>query len=117
MPEDNVVEEGDTVKIHYTGIYNGEVFDTTNEEIARKAGIYSEKKEYSSLEILVGAGKVIKGLEEALPGMRLMEEKKVDVPPDKGFKDPNHPLFGKHLRFKIKVVDIFKAYYDVRVYV
>lgn len=117
MPGDDVVESGDTVKVHYTGSCDGRIFDTTYEEIAKEAGIYQEDRDYSPIEILVGAGGVVKGLDEALPGMKLMEEKEIMVPPGKGFKDRNHPLYGKPLTFKIKVVEIFKAYYDVRVYV
>lgn len=117
MPGDDVVENGDTVKVHYTGSCDGRVFDTTYEEIAKEEGIFDKRKDYSPIEILVGAGAVVKGLDEALPGMRLMEEREVVVKPDKGFRDPNHPLYGKTLNFRIKVVEIFKAYYDVRVYV
>lgn len=117
MPGDDVVESGDTVKIHYTGSCGGRVFDTTYEDVAREAGIYSKEKDYGPVEILVGAGRVIKGLEEALEGMRLMGEREVVIPPEKGFQKQDHPLHGKPLKFKIKVLDIFKAYYDVRVYV
>lgn len=111
MPGDDVVESGDTVMVHYIGSCRGKVFDTTYEEIAREAGIYEEGKEYGPVEILVGAGGVIKGLDEALPGMKLMEEKEIAVPPEKGFRDPKHPLFGMPLNFKVKVVEIFKAYH------
>lgn len=117
MPGDDVVEKGDTVKIHYTLSCNGKVIETSMEEVAKEEGIYSDKKDYTPLEVLVGAGGVVKGVDEALPGMKLMEEKEVVVPPEKGFKNPRHPLHGKTVKFKIKVVDIFKAYYDVRVYV
>ena len=117
VPGDDVVESGDTVKFHYTGSCDGRVFDTTYEDVAREAGIYNKEKYYGPVEVLVGAGRVVKGLEEALEGMRLMEEKEVVIPPEKGFKDPEHPLHGKPLKFKIKVLEIFKAYYDVRVYV
>lgn len=117
MPRDDVVEAGDTVKVHYTGSYKGKVFDTTYEEVARKAGIYAEDKDYKPMEILVGAGGVIKGIDEALLGMKLHEEKEVIIPPEKGYKSPAHPLSGKTLHFRIKVLEIFKSYYDVRVYV
>jgi FKBP-type peptidyl-prolyl cis-trans isomerase 2 len=63
------------------------------------------------MEVVVGAGGVIKGLEEALVGMTLGEEKKVTIPAEKGYKNPAHPLYGKTLEFEIKVVEIFKSYH------
>lgn len=114
---DEIVEPGDTVKIHYTGRCKGKVFDTSRAEVAKKASIYSAEKDYAPMEVVVGAGGAVKGLEEALVGMKLEEEKKVIVPPEKGFKSPKHPLHGRTLEFEVKVVDIFKSYYDIRVYV
>jgi peptidylprolyl isomerase len=117
MPGDDVVEAGDVVKVHYTGSHKGKVFDTTYEEVAKKAGIYMKGRNYKPIEVLVGAGGVIKGFDEALVGMRLNEEKTVTIPSEKGYKNPRHPLYGKTLEFKIRVVEIFKSYHDVRVYV
>lgn len=117
MPGDDVVETGDLVKVHYTGKHGGRVFDTTYEEVAKKVGIHRMGRKYGPVEVLVGAGGVIKGFEEALVGMRLNEEKTVVIPPEKGYRNPEHPLHGETLEFKIRVVDIFKPYHDVRVYV
>jgi len=110
---DEVVEKGDTVRLHYTGRYNcnGRVFDTSIAKVAKKAGIYDTEKEYSPMEVVVGAGGAIKGIEEALIGMKLGEEKKVTVPAEKGYKNPEHPLHGKTLEFEIKVAEIFKSYF------
>jgi len=105
-----VVEKGDTVRIHYTGSFKGgKVFDTSYEDKAKKAGVYSRSREYRPLPVIVGAGQVIKGFEEALIGMKLNEEKEVTIPPEKGYGFGGHPLAGKTLVFKIKVVDIKKG--------
>lgn len=102
LPGDDIVEKGDSVKLHYTGSVDGKVFDTSYEEEAKKAGIYREDREYKPLELTVGAGQVIKGLDEALQGMKLNEEKEVIVSPEKGYKNPEHPMHGKMLLFRGK---------------
>ncbi|WP_297494838.1 peptidylprolyl isomerase [Thermococcus sp.] len=81
------VEKGDVIRLHYTGRIKetGEIFDTTDEEIAKKAGIYREDGVYGPVPIAVGAGHVIKGLDEALEGLEVGKKYEIEVPPEKGF--------------------------------
>ncbi|WP_457556192.1 FKBP-type peptidyl-prolyl cis-trans isomerase [Candidatus Pyrohabitans sp.] len=86
-----VLEKGDFVKINYTGrIKDGEVFDTTIEEVAKKHGIYDPRIRFRAQAIVIGAGHVISGLDEALVGMEVGEKRIVEIPPEKGFglRDP-----------------------------
>jgi FKBP-type peptidyl-prolyl cis-trans isomerase 2 len=74
-----VVEEGNTVKVHYTGkLDDGTVFDS------------SEGRE--PLEFKIGEHKVIKGFEEGMIGMEVGEEKTIDIPVDKGYGKHNEQL-------------------------
>ncbi len=86
------IKRGDVVRLHYTGKIKetGEIFDTTFEETAREAGIYSEKGIYGPVPIAVGAGHVIKGLDEQLEGLEVGKKYEIPVPPEKGFgkRDP-----------------------------
>jgi len=111
------VERGDTVRIHYVGKFeDGSIFDTSLRDVAKEAGIYDSRREYSPLEFVVGSGKVIKGIDEAVVGMKEGEIREVTVPPEKAYgKQGEHPMAGKTLIFKIKVVEIYKRYDDVRV--
>jgi FKBP-type peptidyl-prolyl cis-trans isomerase 2 len=136
------IKKGDKIKVHYTGTFeDGKVFDT------------SEGKD--PLEFTAGEGKVIKGFDEAVIGMKKDEEKEIkieskdaygdhnpqlikkimkdqlpkDKNPEKGMMlvigtpdgqqipakitevtdkdvtiDINHPLAGKNLNFKIKII-------------
>ncbi|WP_297463697.1 peptidylprolyl isomerase [Thermococcus sp.] len=87
------VERGDRVKFHYVGKFeNGEVFDTSYEDVAKEHGVYVEEREYGPLEVTAGAGEVIPGLDEALIGMEVGEKKTVVVPPEKGYGLPNPEL-------------------------
>ncbi|MCD6189014.1 MAG: FKBP-type peptidyl-prolyl cis-trans isomerase [Thermococcus sp.] len=86
------VAKKDVIRLHYTGKIKetGEIFDTTYEDVANEAGIYSEKGIYGPVPIAVGAGHVIKGLDEALEGLEVGKKYTIEVPPEKAFgrRDP-----------------------------
>ena len=66
------VKEGDVVKVHYTGkLVNGEQFDSS--------------KDKDPLEFTVGAGQMIKGFDDAMPGMALGEKKTINIAPEDGY--------------------------------
>jgi len=86
------VAKKDVIKLHYTGKIKetGEIFDTTYEDVAKEAGIYNEKGIYGPVPIAVGAGHVIKGLDEALEGLEVGKKYTLEIPPEKAFgkRDP-----------------------------
>ncbi len=86
------VQKGDVIRLNYTGKVKetGEIFDTTHEEIAKQAGIYREDGVYGPVPIAVGAGHVLKGLDEKLEGLEVGEKYELEIPPEKGFgkRDP-----------------------------
>lgn len=66
------VENGLFVSLHYKGtMQNGEVFDTS--------------KGRDPLEVQMGAGQVISGLEKALKGMSLNEKKVLTIEPEEAY--------------------------------
>lgn len=70
------VKTGDTVSIHYTGtLADGETFDS------------SDGRE--PLEFTVGAGQIIPGLDDAIPGMVVGDKKVVEVPADQAYGQMN----------------------------
>ncbi len=138
------IKEGDTVKVEYEGtLDDGTVFD-------------SSERHGRPLEFEVGAGRIIKGFENAVIEMEKGEEKEIKLQPSEAYGeydsqlikklprgehpkeelkpgmmiavnlpngaqipariievtdeevtiDLNHPLAGKVLNFKIKVVEI-----------
>ena len=93
-----MVEKGKLVKITYDGYVNGKLFDTTNEELAKKEGIYNPRMIYGPATIAVGEGMVLPGLDEALLEMEVGEEKELVLPPEKAF--------GKRDPSKVRVVPI-----------
>jgi len=70
------VQSGDTVKLHYKGtLQDGTVFDS------------SEGRD--PLQFEVGAGQIIPGLDEALPGMAPGDTKSVTIEPEQAYGDTN----------------------------
>jgi len=70
----NTAQQGDIVKVHYTGsLSDGEVFDS------------SEGSE--PLEFQIGSGQVIPGFELAITGMAPGESKKFTIPAQEAYGD------------------------------
>jgi FKBP-type peptidyl-prolyl cis-trans isomerase 2 len=151
---EDAVNKGDFLKLEMAGSTSetGEIFETTNEEEAREAGIWEENRSYGDRLVIVGDGYVIRGLDEKLPGIPFNEEVKIEIPPEEAFGernaadvqmipyrmlrskginpyigaeldiegrpaivrsigagrvqvDYNHPLAGRHIVYKLKVIE------------
>jgi len=91
------VKAGDTVLVDYTGTLksSGKQFDTS---VGRKP-----------FQVQVGAGRVIKGWDIGLVGMKVGEVRRLTIPPELGYGDqgspPNIPG-GATLVFEIKLLQI-----------
>lgn len=69
-------KKGDNVKVHYKGrLTNGEQFDS------------SEGRE--PLAFTVGAGQMIKGFDDAIPGMEVGEKKTINIAPADAYGEKN----------------------------
>ena len=66
------VKNGDKVRVHYTGkLTDGQEFDSSQGR--------------DPLEFTVGAGQMIKGFDDALPGMSVGEKKTINIQPDDAY--------------------------------
>ncbi|NOQ32880.1 MAG: peptidylprolyl isomerase [Methanosarcinales archaeon] len=80
------IENGDFIRINYTGrLKDGMVFDTTDEEVAKEQGIYDENTRYDSFVIIVGKGHVVEGLDEDIVEKEVGYHGTVEIPPEKGY--------------------------------
>jgi FKBP-type peptidyl-prolyl cis-trans isomerase 2 len=82
------IERGDSVEIEYVGrLDDGTVFDTSRREVAETEGLVEDQpgREYEPLEVEVGSGTVIEGLDEGLVGMATGDTEVVTIPPEKGY--------------------------------
>ena len=72
---------GDTAKVHYTArLENGTVVSTT--------------KRRPPVEIEIGSGTPILGLEQGIIGMEIGEKRTITVPPEEGFGPKWKELHG-----------------------
>ena len=61
------MKKGDFIKISYTGrLESGEIFDITDENEAKKNGVFDEKMKYSHVTIIIGANFLVPGLDKAV---------------------------------------------------
>lgn len=82
--------EGEIAVVHFTGRIadgddEGEVFDTTDVDVALDEGVYHDHRDYKPLEFRVGEGKVVRGLDDAVRQMEVGEERIVRVEPERAF--------------------------------
>ncbi|MHA1265152.1 MAG: FKBP-type peptidyl-prolyl cis-trans isomerase [Candidatus Helarchaeota archaeon] len=64
---------------------SGKIIDVTDEEVARKEGVYDEKDIYGPRLVIVGRGWVIKGVDDILQQMVVGVSKTITIPPAEAF--------------------------------
>lgn len=81
------MKEGDFLQMDYVGRIKGtsEIFDLTDEALAKKEGIYNEKRQYGPVLVIMGAHMIIPGIEKQIETMKTGEEREFDVTPEEGF--------------------------------
>jgi FKBP-type peptidyl-prolyl cis-trans isomerase SlyD len=100
------IQDGDFIKLSYSGSVNGNIFDTTDAEEAKSAGIHSPDAIYGPVTICVGQKHVILGLDEELVGKEAGATGDVIVTPEKAFgeHDPKRVKSFPKNQFKEKPV-------------
>lgn len=89
------MEKGDIVFLEYDAFVvkregEEEIIETTNEALAREKNIYDEQFRYVPRPVIVGVGKVLKGLDESLLQAEINKEYVIEIPPEKAYgpRDP-----------------------------
>jgi peptidylprolyl isomerase len=86
------LQKGDFILIDYTAKVKetNEVFDTTNEETAKKEHLHKEGEIYEPKLIVIGEGWMLKTLDESLTTMEPSRATTVEIPPENAFgpRDP-----------------------------
>lgn len=81
------IKKGDFVRMEYTGrvAATGQVFETTDESIAKKAGIYEPNSIYGPKLAIFGSRMIMRGIEEAIESAALGKEEEFVLQPEKAF--------------------------------
>lgn len=92
-------KKDDKVKVHYTGtLMNGKQFDSSRGK--------------DPLSVTIGAGQVIKGWDQGLPGMKLGGKRKLTIPWKDAYGENGSPpsIPGKAaLQFDVEMVELVPA--------
>src|SRR5215207_5340923 len=80
-------DKGSLILLDYTARIkdNGEIFETTIEEDAKKSDLYDPTRKYEPRLVSVGESWVLKGLDEALVDTNVGDRRSIEILPDKGF--------------------------------
>lgn len=92
VTKDGAVADGDQVKFDFEGSIDGEKFEGGSAE---------------DFSLIIGSGRMIPGFEEGIKGMKVGEEKTIDVTFPEDYQAEN--LKGKQAQFKINVKSIENA--------
>lgn len=81
------IKKGDFVEVEFTGIIKDSnvIFDTTNEETAKKEGFFNPKHKYGAVTVCIGQNQLLKGLDSFLEGKEVGAEYEVLISPEDGF--------------------------------
>jgi len=75
----SVATKGNTVKVHYTGkLKDGTIFDSS--------------KDKEPLEFIIGDGKMIKGFDVAVEGMKVGDDKSITIPSDEAYGEKREDM-------------------------
>jgi peptidylprolyl isomerase len=80
-------DKGSLILLDYTARIkdNGEIFETTIEEDAKKSNLHDPTRKYEPRLVSVGENWVLKGLDEALADTNVGDKRSIEITPDKGF--------------------------------
>jgi peptidylprolyl isomerase len=119
------LQKGDFILIDYVSKVKetNEVFDTTQEEVAKKERLHKEGEIYEPKLVVVGEGWVLKALDDALLTAEVGQATTLEIPSDKAFgpRDPEkirrvpikalyskeiNPVIGARIEFQGKMATV-----------
>jgi len=80
-----MLQKNDFIEVSYTGKEGDFIFDTTEEGVAKEAGIHNPKAQYKPITICIGQGQILPGIDEELVGKEVGKEYTFNVPAEKAF--------------------------------
>jgi len=104
-----VASRGKEVAINYVGsLLDGTTFDTNKESTARETGLYNPGGRYEPLSFVVGGGRMIRGMDNGVEGLRVGTKARLIIPSSVGYGSRDMgtiPPFST-LIFDIEIVSV-----------
>jgi FKBP-type peptidyl-prolyl cis-trans isomerase 2 len=86
------MKEGDFIKIEFDAFAKetDQLVDTTHEDVAKEHEVYNERAKYIPMSVIVGAGTIVKGLDDSLLEAEVDKDVEVEIGEKDAFgeKDP-----------------------------
>jgi len=88
------IKKRDFIELDFIGRVkeNNQIFDLTEEKVAKENDLYNEKQKYGPLKICVGEKQVVKGLDEFLEGKETGKNYTISLKPEEAFGKKNPKL-------------------------
>ncbi|HPC34109.1 MAG TPA: peptidylprolyl isomerase [Candidatus Absconditabacterales bacterium] len=104
------IKKGDEIVVDYIGrLKDGEVFDTSIEQVAKGCDKYNEARDYSQgLGFIVGAGQMIPGFDRAVEGMKVGQTKTVEISPSDAYGEIDESLLISVKKSQLQLPDQYK---------
>lgn len=117
--EEPIAYYGDTAFVDYILWIDGEIVDTSLEEVARDKDIYTPFRDYAPLEVKIILGEenpYIDGFVKAIVGMKENETITVDIPPGEAYGEYDEGLSYSRERYynKSAFETLPRAYFEER---
>jgi FKBP-type peptidyl-prolyl cis-trans isomerase 2 len=103
-----MIKNNDFIEIEYTGKTKEEelVFDTTDEKLAKEAGIAQEGQKYGPMVVCVGQKQVVEGLDKQLTDKEVGKEYTIELKPEDAFGKKSAKLIQLVPTRKFKESDV-----------
>lgn len=86
------MKDGDFAEVDFTGKADGQVFETTVAEDAKKAGFFDEKRVFKPVLVVAGKKMLVPGLDEEVLKSEASVLKTITLSPEKAFGQRNQEL-------------------------
>ncbi len=88
------LKKKDFVKVEYTGKIksNNQIFDLTDDKLAKKEGIFNPQAKYGPVTICIGEGNLLKGLDNELVGKEIGKDYSIELNFESAFGPKNPKL-------------------------
>jgi FKBP-type peptidyl-prolyl cis-trans isomerase 2 len=97
------MKKGDIVYLDYDAFFvdGDELFETTNEALAKEKGMHEEGRTYGSVTTIIGEDRLIPGLDKSLLAADVGKEVSIEIPPAEAYGERDPKMVEVHSKNEI----------------